>query len=98
MNFGETIFTQSKRGLIIKSERYIGFSFKFHEKNASQNACASCKILGNPRVVTVKSGRIDVRKHPEDDHRKDCRPIADVELCSQSTGESVSAALTCDQI
>ena len=97
MDFGETIFTQSERGLIIKSERYIGFSYRLYKKNASQYACASCKTLGKSRVVTVKSGRIDVRKHPEDDHHKDCRPIADVELCSQSTGESFSTALTCDK-
>ena len=97
MDFGETIFAQSERGLINKSERYIEFSYRFHKKNVSQYACASCKTLGKSRVVTVKSGRIDVRKHPEDDHHKDCRPIADVELCSQSTGESFSAALTCDK-
>ena len=91
------VFTQSERGLINKSEIYIGFSYRFYKKNASQYACTSCKTLGKSRVVTVKSGRIDVRKHPDDDHHKDCRPIADVELCSQSTGESFSAALTCDK-
>ena len=98
MDFGETIYTQSERGLIIKSERYIGFSYRFCKKNASQYACASCRALGKSRVVTFKNGRIDVRKHPEDDHHKDCRPIADVELCSQSTGESFSATLTFDPV
>ena len=96
MNFGETIFTQSKRGFIIKSERYIGFSSRFHKKNASQYACASCKSLGKSRIVTVRNGRIYVRKHPEEVHHKDCRPIADVELCIQSTPESFSATLTHD--
>ena len=98
MDFGETIFTQSERGFIIKNERYIGFSYRFRKKNASQYECASCKTLGKSRVVRVKNGRLDVRKHPEDDHHKDCRPIADVELYSQPTGESFSAALTCDPV
>ena len=48
--------------------------------------------------MTVKNDKINVRKHPEDDHYNDCRLIADVKLCRQSTGESFSAALTCDPV
>ena len=89
MDFGETRCTQSKfngvysvseRELIINSERYIGFSYRFHKKNVSQYACASCRTLGKSRVVTVRNGTICGKKHPEDDHHKDCRPITDVEL------------------
>jgi hypothetical protein len=90
MDFGEATYTNSLNNvsdpvLIIKSQRYVGFSYRFHKKNLSQYACASCKILGKTRVVTVKDGRICGRKHPEDEHHKDCRPKADVEINSQST-------------
>ena len=65
---------------------YIGISYRFHKRNDSQYVCAPCKTLGKSRVVTVKDGSIHVysRKHPKDDHHKDCRPIADVKLYKQS--------------
>ena len=105
MDFGKAKCTQSKfngvysvseRGLIVKSERYTGFSYRFHKYNVglSQYACASCRTLGKSRVVTVGNGIICGKKHPEDDHHKDCRPIADVELFNQSTRESFSDTLT----
>jgi len=61
MDFGEATYTNSLNNvsdpvLIIKSQRYVGFSYRFHKKNLSQYACASCKILGKTRVVTVKNG------------------------------------------
>ena len=78
--------------------RYIGFSYKFHKRNDSQYHCASCKTLGKSRVVTVRNGKIYGRKNPEDDHHKDCRPIADVELYKQSSRESFNATLTSDPV
>ena len=39
-------------------------------------SCSSCKSLGKNRSVTVIDGRIVGRKHPEDDHHVDCRPIS----------------------
>ena len=42
MDFGATI---SERGFIIKSERYMGFSYRFNKQNASQYECTSCKTL-----------------------------------------------------
>ena len=62
MDFGEANLILSKRLnqylLIIKSERKLGFSYKFHKKNETQFACASCKKLGKSRIVTVRDGRI----------------------------------------
>ena len=109
MDSGKARYTQSKfngvysvseRGLIINSERYVGFSYRFHKFNVglSQYACASCRTLGKSRVVTVRNGIICGKKHPEDDHHKDCRPIADVELCNQSARESFSVTLTRDPV
>ncbi len=88
--YTQSILHVSEQGLIINSERYVGFSYKFNKKNASQYACASCKTLGKSRIVTVRNGRIYGRKHPEDDHHK--------ELCSQSTREFFSSNLTRDPV
>ena len=84
MDFGEANLIRSMRLnqylLIIKSERKLRFSYKFHKKNETQFACALCKKLGKSRIVTVRDGRIVSTKHPEDDHHSDCQPVAEVEI------------------
>ena len=60
MDFGEANFvfsrTLNKQLLIFKSERQVGFVFKFHKRNETKFACASCKKLGKCRAITVKDG------------------------------------------
>ena len=100
MDYGETKYIPASRSdlseqvLIVSSERYVGFSYRFHKKEASKYYCASCKLLGKCRVVTVKSGRIFGRKHPEDDHHKDCRPLSNAKINSQSKSDSFSEPST----
>ena len=104
MDFGEAKFISANRSdlseqvLIVSSERYIGFSYRFCKKEASKYVCASCRSLGKFRVVTVKSGRIFGRKHPEDEHHKDCRPLSNAKFFSQSNGDSFSDLSTRDPV
>jgi hypothetical protein len=79
MDYGEANFLTtkylSKQLLVIASERTVGYSYKFHKKTEKSYACLSCKALGKTRTVTVIDGRIVGKKHPEDDHHEDCRPV-----------------------
>ena len=80
MDYGEAVFVKSKffndQLLIVTSERHVGCVYKFHKKSEKYFACASCKELGKSRIITVVDGRIVGRKHPEDDHHADCRPVS----------------------
>lgn len=84
MDFGEAKFILSQRLnqqlLIVSSERNVGYMYKFHKKTEAKFACASCKVLGKSRIVTIKNGRIVGNKHPEDDHHIDCRPVAEADI------------------
>ena len=78
MDFGEAQFSSGRldaRLLIINSERNAGYTYKFSKQTQTQYACTSCIALGKKRTVTVKNRRIIGRKHPEDDHHIDCRPV-----------------------
>lgn len=80
MDFGEARFIASrnlnKQVLVVMSERHVGKVYKFHKKNEKQFACASCKLLGQSRTVTVLNGRIVGQKHPEEDHHVSCQPVS----------------------
>jgi len=82
MDFGEAKFILSQKMnrqlFVVSSERSFGQTYKFHKKNKTQFACASCKTLGKSRIITVRDGRIISSKHPEDDHHIDCHPTPDV--------------------
>jgi hypothetical protein len=84
MDFGEASFIKSYRLkqqlLVFKSERKVGYSFKFVKNKLNQYACLSCKKLGKSRSVTVTDGRIVGKKHPEDDHHEGCEPVAQSEI------------------
>ena len=62
MDYGEATFILSKRLkqqlLVFKSERQIGFVYKFYKKNNESYVCGSCKKLGKARTIKVKEGRI----------------------------------------
>ena len=61
--------------LVVESERHAGNVYKFHKKNDKLFSCASCKVLGKCRSITVIDGRIVGKKHPEDDHHPECKPV-----------------------
>jgi len=81
MDFSEAKFILSrnlnKQLLVFSIERQIGYTYKFHKQTDIKFACASCKVLGKTRSVTVRDGRIVGSKHPEDDHHADCKPVSD---------------------
>ena len=86
MDFGEAQYSSGRlnaRLLIINSERNAGYTYKFSKQTETQYACTSCIALGKRRTVTVKNGRIIGRKHPEDDHHIDCRPVANEVLATE---------------
>lgn len=82
MDYGQAEFIVSDQQhlLIINSERKPGFAYKFCRKTNNEFRCASCKKLGKSRSVTVKNQRVVCKKHPEDDHHKDCQPLHQNEI------------------
>jgi hypothetical protein len=79
MDYGKATFIENrsfkKTLLVISSVRHPGTVFKFHKKSDKFYACSACKALGKTRIVTVVNGRITGKKHPEDGHHADCRPV-----------------------
>ena len=86
MDFGEAQYSSGRlntRFSIINSECHSGSTYKFSKQTEKKYACTSCIALGKSRTATEKNGRIIGRKHPEDDHHIDCRPVANEVLATK---------------
>jgi hypothetical protein len=79
MDYGEAHFIRTKslkqQLLVFKSERKLGFSYKFMKNTENQYRCFGCYKFKKMRSVTVIDGRIVGKKHPEDDHDERCEPF-----------------------
>ena len=84
MDYGEAHFIKNKtlkqQLLIFKSERKLGFSYKFMKNKNNQFICFGCQKLGKSRSITLLNGRIVGRKHPEDGHHEKCKPFPQCEI------------------
>jgi hypothetical protein len=62
MDFGKAKFILSKKLnlqlLVVRSERHVGFVYKYHKRTTESYVCASGKKLGKMRTITVRDGRI----------------------------------------
>jgi hypothetical protein len=84
MDFGEARFirtrTLKQQLLVFKSERKLGFSYKFMKTKAHEFSCCGCSKFGKWRSVSVVDGRVFGKKHPEDDHDDRCEPFPQSEI------------------
>jgi len=78
MDFGEAIFAtlSENKVLIVRSIKSPGLVYTFNQRRENEFRCETCyRQFRKGRTVTVKNGRIIGRKHPEDGHHDDCRPV-----------------------
>jgi len=56
--------------------RQPGYVYEFYNLRGNKFRCKSCKKLNKSRCITIDNGvLVPGRKHPEDDHHPDCRPL-----------------------
>ena len=61
---------------VYSSIRFPGYVYEFSCLRGKSYNCCGCKKLKKTRCITIENGAIvPGKKHPEDDHHPECRPI-----------------------